>query len=136
MLYLTCITTDMIPRQYRMKHDKDFEVLFKEGKFFRGTYVSATVWKINTEVYPRRAYESNTFRVGFIVSKKIEKKAVRRSSIKRKMREAVRLLMKDKNWTTGGGYLVAFVASPKALEASVMDIGADVRTILKKTGIV
>jgi ribonuclease P protein component len=117
----------MISRIYRMKHKKDFEVLFAEGRFVRGSVLSATVWKIDIQKYPRRAYTQETLKIGFILSKKIEKKAVRRNSIKRKMREAVRMHMKEHTWQTG--YLVAFVASQRTLEASVSDIYADITTI-------
>jgi ribonuclease P protein component len=117
-----------------MKHEKDFEVLFKEGRFVRGMIVSATVWKIQKEIYPRRKYNDDTLRIGFIVSKKIEKKAVHRNRVKRMMREAVRIHMKDHSWAEG--YLVAFVASSKATTASFDDMYADIEHITKKIGLV
>lgn len=120
----------MIPKQYRLKHDKDFEVLFKEGRFIRGEYVSAKVWRIDAEAYPRRMYTEDTLRIGFVVSKKVEKRAVGRNKIKRKMREVVRLSMKETNWNTG--YLVSFMAGPKAVDATYQDIERDILSIARR----
>jgi ribonuclease P protein component len=119
----------MIPKQYRLKHDKDFEVLFKEGRFIRGEYVSAKVWRIDTEVYPRRNYTKDTLRIGFVVSKKVEKRAVGRNKIKRRMREAVRVSMKEQEWKRG--YLVSFMAGPQPVHASYQDIEQDVLNIAR-----
>lgn len=124
----------MIPREFRMKHKKDFDVLFAEGRFVRGEFLSASVWKIDTEKYPRRAYTPETLRVSFIVSKKIDKKAVGRNKLKRLMREAVRLDMKAHAWQPG--YLVAFMATPKTLEATLEDLSRDVEQITKKASLV
>lgn len=124
----------MIPRQYRLKHDKDFEVLFKEGKFIRGTYVGAKVWKIDPDKYERRGYTDDTLRIGFVVSKKVEKRAVRRNKIKRQMREAARLELKFVE--PNHGYLLAFIATPASVEATYADIAADVQHILRRAHIV
>lgn len=124
----------MIPKQYRLKHDKDFEVLFKEGRFVRGAYVSAKVWRINTEAYPRRNYTVDTLRVGFVVSKKVEKSAVGRNKIKRKMREAVRLSMKDQDWNSG--YLAVFMAGPKAAWASYQELEQDVLGVARRAKLI
>lgn len=124
----------MIPKQFRLKHDKDFEVLFKEGRFVRGEYVSVKVWQIDTEAYPRRMYTEDTLRIGFVVSKKVEKRAVGRNKIKRRMREVVRLSMKQQEWNRG--YLVSFMAGPKSVEASYQDLEQDMLNIARRAKLI
>lgn len=124
----------MIPRAYRMKDDKDFEVLFAEGRFVRGQYVSAKVWHIDPNKYPRRAYTDDTLRVGFVVSKKVDKRAIGRNSIKRRMREAVRLSMKAQAWNSG--FLVAFIAGPQSSEVTFQEIERDVLYVARRAKLV
>lgn len=120
----------MIPKQHRLKHMKDFDILFAEGQFVRGTYVSAKVWKIEPASYPRRNYTADTLLVGFAVSKKVDKRAVVRNRIKRRMREIVRVSMKGTDWNKG--YLVSFMASPKSVEATYHDLEKDILTIAQR----
>ena len=62
-------------------------------------------------------------RIGFIVSKKIHKRATRRNRIRRRLRELVRLHLKE-NQTSGFQGYRAFVliARPEALGATYQDL--------------
>lgn len=70
----------MLARENRLKKEKDFESIFKNGRGFKQGLVYLKIKKNNLE----------TIRFGFIVSKKISGKAVARNRIKRKLREIVR----------------------------------------------
>ena len=85
----------MLPKEYRLKQMKDFEILFKEGRFVAGRIVNAKIWKIEPEKYPKRGYQDTDLKVGFVASVEHEKRAVARNRVKRQMRESVRLLVKD-----------------------------------------
>jgi len=88
----------MLPKENRLKKKKDFEKLFKEGKSFKEKFL---ILRIN-----KNDLDNNRF--GFIVSKKISKKAVVRNKIKRQLREIVR---KDIN-NYQKGFDVAIIALP------------------------
>jgi ribonuclease P protein component len=123
----------MLPRENRLKRMKDFEILFKEGKFFDDMFLSAKVWKINEEKYPKRKYSKEDLRIGFVVGLKVSKKAVVRNRIKRKMREVVRLLLKDEKLKSG--YMVAIIAKQSAIEKEMNEIEKSIKNILKKSGV-
>lgn len=75
----------MLARKNRLKSKKDFDQVFKKGKSFKEDFL---VLKIKCgESEPMES------RFGFIISKKVSKKAVIRNKIKRMLGEAVRLKM-------------------------------------------
>ncbi|WP_373532365.1 ribonuclease P protein component [Vampirovibrio sp.] len=62
-------------------------------------------------------------RVGFIVSKKIHKRATKRNHIRRRLRELVRAHFQQTETTTVEGYrALVFIARPEALGAGFQDL--------------
>ena len=122
----------MLPRENRLKHMKDFDILFKEGKFVGGQFLTVKIWKIQPDKYPRRNYTVGDLKIGFVVGKKVHKSAVKRNRIKRQMREVVRLLLKENKLKIG--YHVAFIAKPEILEKEYGEIEKDVVVVLQKVG--
>lgn len=120
----------MLLQEHRLKKMKDFEILFKEGKFVSGNIIGAKMWKIDPTKYPKRGYVETDLKIGFVASVKHEKKAVGRNRVKRQMREAVRLLLKDNKIKKG--YFIAFLSTPKLFGAEYTDIARDIESILKK----
>jgi ribonuclease P protein component len=123
----------MLTQQFRLTRMKDFEILFKEGRFVGGNLVDLKVWKIDPTKYPKRKYSLNDLKIGFVVPIKISKKAVVRNRIKRQMREVVRLLLKDK--CIKSGYFMLFLAKKVAIEAEYGIINQSVLDLLKKAGL-
>ncbi|OQA70330.1 MAG: Ribonuclease P protein component [Parcubacteria group bacterium ADurb.Bin247] len=75
----------MLPFKNRIKKEKDFRKVFNAGKFVSLDFVSIK-------------FSSNNLaetRFGFIVSKKVSKKAVTRNRLKRIFREQTRLNLKN-----------------------------------------
>lgn len=117
----------MLERDHRLTRMKDYEILFKEGRFVAGDLVTAKIWRIEPEKYLRRGYTIKDLKIGFIVSTKVSKSAVKRNRLKRQMREVVRLLVQAGQVRTG--YMIAFMAKNSALgkdyaqiEASILDV--------------
>lgn len=81
----------MLPKKNRLKKKKDFEQIFKQGRGFK---VDSLYLKIKEN-------NLDSSRFGFIVSKKVSKKAVLRNKIKRKLREIIRLRLKKKDVKIG-----------------------------------
>ena len=70
----------MLPSKNRLKKKKQFKKVFTDGKSFKNEFL---VLKIN-----KNGLDYNRF--GFIVSKKVSKKAVKRNQVKRRLREIVK----------------------------------------------
>ena len=73
----------MLILENRLRKMKDFNILFKEGEFVNGELLTLKIWKIDPKKYPKRKYEDDELRIGFVVGLKISKKAVKRNRIKR-----------------------------------------------------
>jgi len=73
----------MLSKNNRLRKDKDFEKVFKEGKFFSENFLSCKFTKNNLEAS----------RFGFLVGVKVSKKAVDRNKVKRRLRAIVRNLI-------------------------------------------
>lgn len=123
----------MLPKQYRLQKKKDFDILFKEGRFVSGDLVDLKVWQIDPEKYPRREYTTDDLKIGFVVSKKIVKSAVKRNRIKRQMREVVRLILKDS--TIKKGFMVAVLAKSAILGKDYKEIEKSVLSTFASTGL-
>ena len=112
---------------------KDFEILMKEGKFYNSALISAKIWRLEPAKYPRRAYSVSDLKIGFVVSTKIDKRAVVRNRLRRKMREVVRLLLKDKKLRSG--FMVLFMAKKEMVGKEYAEIGKSVVEVLRKSGV-
>jgi ribonuclease P protein component len=71
----------MLPIKNRLTKKKDFQKVYQKGTFFSLGNLSLRIVK----------NEQEETRVGFLVGKKVAKKAVERNAIKRKLRNAVQL---------------------------------------------
>lgn len=118
----------MLSRENRLTRMKDFEILFKEGGFVGANHVTAKIWRVEPEKYPRRDYKITDLKIGFIVSKKISKRAVDRNRIKRQMREVVRLLLKEGKIKSG--YMIAFSAKSGSVGLEYKEFEKDIVFIL------
>ena len=111
----------MLLKKNRLIKKKDFERLFKEGKSFREKFL---VLKVNEN-------NLDESRFGFIVSKKVSKKAVIRNKIKRQLREIVRKEMNNYQ----KGFDVAVITLPAAESKDFEEMKQVLIYILKKTKI-
>ena len=71
----------MLPEKNRLKKKKDFKEILKKGRGFKEDFLIAKIKK----------NEFKEARLGFIVSRKVSKKAVVRNRIKRRLREVAKL---------------------------------------------
>jgi len=123
----------MLQQKNRLTGKKEWEILFNEGNFVGAKFLTMKTWKINIEKYPRRKFMADDLKIGFSVGLKISKSAVKRNTVRRKMREVVRLLLKENKIKTG--FLVGFMAKNTILEADYQEIEKDIVFCLKKVGI-
>ena len=80
-----------------------------------------------------RKKEDTPTRVGFVVSKKTHKRAVRRNRLKRLMREAYRLLLKSGDLGNSQDYMsLIFIGSEKALDKDFDKIQNIIKKLIEK----
>jgi len=97
-----------LAKKYRLKKRKDFEAVKKKGKLISGPLFSLLVLK----------EKSTESKFAFIVSKKIDKRAVVRNKIRRRLAEAVRQILPK----ISANLKVVFLAKPNLKEAKFEDI--------------
>ena len=96
----------MLPKDYRLKKRSAFKATYNTGNTLYSGGITAFCGRKKDNDYPTK--------IGFVVSKKIHKRAVQRNRIKRLMRESYRLAIKNR--TLSKQYMsVIFVASSKLL---------------------
>lgn len=115
----------MLPKQYRLKKRSAFKAIYKvkNSSHKGGVTLFAGVLKKN---------ESPT-RVGFVVSKKVHKRAVKRNRLKRLMRESYRLLLKENRLGNSQRFMsLIFVGTDRALGKSFSEVKSSVQKLLEK----
>ena len=104
-----------------LKRNKEFSYVYRRGK--------AVSRRDFTLIYAKSRYGG--LRTGFAVSRKVGK-SVTRNKVRRRMKEAVRLLLPE----VRGNFSVIFVARPQILETVFSDLVRQIRSALIKAGIV
>lgn len=120
----------MVPKENRLTKDRDFEILFKDGRFAGGNFITTKMWTIDPAKYPLRNYRTSDLKIAFLVSKKVDKRAVVRNRLKRQMREVVRLLLLSNKIKPG--CLLAFVAKPEAKIVEYAELEKEIVFLLKR----
>lgn len=116
----------MLKQQFRLKKDSSFQATYRIRNSYHRCGIVLWVGKKKDKV------EVPT-KVGFVVSKKTHKRAVRRNRLKRLMRESYRLLLKEENVGKSQQYLsLIFVGFEKALDKDFAQIKEIINDLLKK----
>ena len=114
----------MLPRQYRLKKRTAFNATYKTGTSYHVGGVTLFCGKIKNE---------GDTKIGFVVSKKIHKRAVKRNRIKRLMRESVRLFIKNCAEKFDTKYMsLIFVASGKLLNKDYNYVSGCINGLMEK----
>ena len=113
----------MLSKKYRLKKKSAFTATYKIKNSFDKNGIVLFVGKKKCDDTPTK--------VGFVVSKKIHKRAVKRNRIKRLMRESVRLIIKDNALNTNCMSLI-FVASTKLLGKNFVEIDKAIKKLVIK----
>lgn len=108
----------MLPKENRLKKEKEFEAVFKGGRTIKGGNIFLRYLANGT----------GKTKVGFVVSKKVSKLAVKRNKVKRRMREIVRIRKEE----IKEGLSIIFIALPSAVNADYGEMEKDIEILLNK----
>ena len=108
----------MLPRENRLQKSRDFDFVYKKGRFF------------NTKFFGLKYVKNGLLqsRIGFVVSTKVHKKATKRNLLKRRMREVVRLNLDN----IRPGFDVVITSRTGAWELEYREIERDMLFMLKR----
>lgn len=112
----------MLPLKNRLKKRKDFENIFEKGVTAPNRYFFLKIVQS----------DNPETRIGFIVSKKVSKKAVERNRVKRLFREAVQMnLIRIKP-----SYDLVFIVLNSAKNKTLLEIEKEVKYVLEKNQLI
>ncbi len=121
-----CDYFDMLKKQFRLKKKSAFNATYR----IRHSYCigGIVLW-----VGKKKTDSEFSTKVGFVVSKKTHKRAVKRNRLKRLMRESYRILLKDENVGNANQYLsLIFVGFEKSLGKNFKEIQGIISGLLNK----
>ena len=78
----------MLAKQYRLRKNIEFVATYAQKKYVTNKYLTLNLGK-------QKPFEDYISKVAFVVSKKIDKRAVVRNKIKRRLREAFKAFYKE-----------------------------------------
>ena len=116
----------MLKKQFRLKSKKAFNAIYrlKNSTHKGGVSLFAGIKKTDS---------NQPTRVGFVVSKKTHKRAVRRNRLRRLMRESYRIMQKENNLENSQNYLsLIFVGGEKALGKTFLEIKSIIGDLLAR----
>lgn len=114
----------MLPKQFRLKNRSAFKATYKVKNSSHKGGVTLFAGILKKEDVPTK--------VGFVVSKKVHKRAVKRNRLKRLMRESYRLLLKENDLGNSQKYLsLIFIGTENALGKSFKEIDNSMRKLVK-----
>ncbi|MBD5402208.1 ribonuclease P protein component [bacterium] len=115
----------MLPKPYRLKKRSAFKATYKVKNSSHSGGVTLFAGISKKDDCPTK--------VGFVVSKKVHKRAVKRNRLKRLMRESYRLLLKDGTVGNSQKFMsLVFVGSDRALGKNFSEIHHSIKKMLEK----
>lgn len=116
----------MLPKQYRLKKRSAFKATYKVKNSSHSGGVTLFAGVVKKDESPTK--------VGFVVSKKVHKRAVKRNRLKRLMRESYRLFLKENiNLGNSQKYMsLVFVGTENALSKDFKQIRNSIQKVLER----
>ncbi|MBQ4647174.1 MAG: ribonuclease P protein component [Candidatus Gastranaerophilales bacterium] len=116
----------MLKQENRLKSKRSYTATYNNKNIVSTDSIVLYAGKIKTD-------KNCPTRVGFVVSKKVHKRAVKRNKIKRLMRENIRLILKNKELTEINNYQsLIFMAKENILEKNFEEIRNTILILMDK----
>lgn len=108
----------MLAKNSRLKKNKEFDFVFKEGKTTYGGFLGIKICKNNLEIN----------RFGVLLSTKVSKLATVRNLYKRRIKN----ILKEQNLNTKIGYDCVVIVLPAIIKKNYQEIEAEIKTAFNK----
>ena len=115
----------MLKKQNRLKSRLAFNRIYKTSKSVASSSLILYIDKENTD-------KNCPTRVGFVVSKKVHKRAVKRNRVKRLIRENIRLMLKEDFEEINKYQNLIFIARNKIFDMNLDEIKELILILFKK----
>ena len=116
----------MLPKENRLTDDYDFRRVKRLGKSYHGPLFKFSFARRKVSGPP--SGETSPSRFGFVISKKIDKRATTRNRIKRLLREAIRARLEK----IPDGFDIVIVVRPSIVGKSYEEVNSEFNKVLSK----
>jgi len=114
--------TQQMQADQRIRAQKDFRLIFKKGKMFKGAFLQ--IWYYNSGLE-----SSGLPKLGVVISRKVSARATQRNLWKRRIREAFR---RTREQLQEGSFVVVKARHQKKVPA-YREIKVELENLLRKT---
>lgn len=112
----------MLPKNYRLKNKNAFAATYR---------IQNSYYKNGIIMFVGKKLTDSKTKIGFVVSKKTHKRAVKRNRLKRLMRESVRLIIKT-GFDFKNTQSIIFVGKSHALGKTFNEIDSTIKLLLQE----
>lgn len=125
----------MLQQENRLKKVRDFNLVIKHGRWINGQTLDIKVLELakNKDFFSKKENPENfqkQLRLAISVGLKVHKSAVRRNRVRRQIREALRLLIKESQ--IKAGYHILVVVRKEILEKDYAEISQEMKVLLSR----
>ncbi|MBI2038168.1 MAG: ribonuclease P protein component [Candidatus Magasanikbacteria bacterium] len=125
----------MLQQDNRLRKVRDFNLILKHGRWVNGQFLDIKALELakNQNFFPKKEDPEsfkNQLKLAISTGLKVHKSAVKRNRVRRQIREAVRLLIKD--GAIKNGYYILVVAKKDILNKNYPEISQEIKVLLSK----
>ncbi|MEK7131608.1 MAG: ribonuclease P protein component [Patescibacteria group bacterium] len=123
----------MLQQENRLRKLRDFNLVMKHGQWINGRFLDIRVLELakNQSFFPKKE-DPDSFKkqlkLAIAAGLKVHKSAVKRNRVRRQIREALRLLIKD--GLLKSGYYILVVARKDVLDKDYAEISQEIKVLL------
>ncbi|TSC84252.1 MAG: Ribonuclease P protein component [Parcubacteria group bacterium Gr01-1014_13] len=125
----------MLQQDNRLRKLRDFNLVMKHGQWVNGRFLDIKVLELakNQNFFPKKEDPESfkkQLKLAIAAGLKVHKSAVKRNRVRRQIREAIRLLIKDNLLKIG--FYVLIVAKKEVLDKNYAEISAELKLLLSR----